>query len=993
MEFQEVIMRLDHFWAEKGCLIWQPYNVQVGAGTMNPATVLRVLGPEPWNVAYVEPSIRPADGRYGENPNRWQQFYQYQVILKPDPGNPVEVYLDSLKALGINPREHDIRLVEDDWESPALGAWGLGWEVWMDGQEITQFTYFQQAGGFDLDPVSVEITYGLERIVMVLQGVSDFVHMNWGHGITYGDILLRSEVEHCTYNFQTASVERLKQMYELFEAEARSALAAGLVIPAHDYVLKCSHTFNVLDARGAIGVTERARYFARMRELSREIAKAYLAQREAMGFPFLQRGGSIASCPVPAAEPKQFSQKPAALLLEIGVEELPALEVDSALEQLHVNARQMLSDARLHFEDVHVFGTPRRLVVQVPGLAPRQADVQRMIKGPPTDFAFDTEGQPTKAALGFAKAQGVSVADLQTREYEGKSYVVAVKTELGRAAVEVLTEVLPELIASLKFTKSMRWNESNVAFARPIRWIVGLLGDQVVPFEWAAVQSGRVSRGLRPFGSPDIMLTTADAYFEAMQANFILIDPEERKRQIHSLSSDLAASMGGYIPEDPLLLQEVTNLVEWPTPLLGHFDEQYLTLPSEVLVAVMKKHQRYFPVMKDGKLLPYFVAVANGPFDCLDSVRRGYEEVLRARYADAAFFYKADTSKKLEEFLPRLHTLTFQEQLGSMLDKVSRLEKLVPVLADLIGVSDAEREIAIRAAHLCKADLATQMVVELTSLQGVMGAKYAALSGESPQVAKAIYEHYLPRNAGDELPQTVPGVLVGLADRLDSLVGLFAVGLCPTGSTDPYSLRRAALGLVQILAEKGISLSLQQAFRATAALLPIAVSDQVLADLHDFITQRLRSWLLELGYRYDLVDAALAERADNPCEASVTVRSLSNWVARPEFPDLLTTYSRPSRIVREYTTEFPLHPEMFTEAAEKELYQAMLAAQDNRSKVNDVDGLMAILGPLAQPIDTFFDQVFVMVDEQSVRENRLALLQRIAALPKGIVDLTKILGY
>ncbi|MGC8788206.1 MAG: glycine--tRNA ligase subunit alpha, partial [Anaerolineae bacterium] len=538
MEFQEVIMRLDHFWAERGCLIWQPYNVQVGAGTMNPATVLRVLGPEPWNVAYVEPSIRPADGRYGENPNRWQQFYQYQVILKPDPGNPVEMYLDSLKALGINPREHDIRLVEDDWESPALGAWGLGWEIWMDGQEITQFTYFQQAGGFDLDPVSVEITYGLERIVMVLQGVRDFVHIDWGHGITYGDILLRSEVEHCTYNFETANVERLKQMYDLFEAEARNALAAGLVIPAHDYVLKCSHTFNVLDARGAIGVTERARYFARMRELSREVAKAYLAQREAMGFPFLKRTGGTVSYPSPVIETRS-AQDPASLLLEIGVEELPALDLEGALEQLQMNTPQMLSEARLNFESVRVLGTPRRLVVQVGGLAPRQADVQRVIKGPPADFAFDAQGQPTKAAIGFAKTQGVNVADLQVREYEGKNYVVAVKTEHGRATNEVLAEILPELIASLKFAKSMRWNASNVAFARPIRWLVALLGDQVVPFTYANVQSDRISRGLRPLGSPDIVITDADAYDRIMGANSVLLDPKERESCIHSQAANL----------------------------------------------------------------------------------------------------------------------------------------------------------------------------------------------------------------------------------------------------------------------------------------------------------------------------------------------------------------------------------------------------------------------------------------------------------------------
>ncbi len=993
MDFQEVIMRLNRFWAGKGCLIWQPYNVQVGAGTMNPATVLRVLGPEPWHVGYVELTIRPQDGRYGENPNRWQQFYQYQVILKPDPGNPLEIYLESLEALGINPREHDIRLVEDNWEAPALGAWGLGWEVWMDGQEITQYTYFQQAGGFDLDPVSVEITYGLERIVMVLQGVRDFVHMGWGAGITYGDVLLRSEVEHCNYNFETASVERLMQLYDLFEAEAKNALGAVLIIPAHDYVLKCSHTFNVLDARGAIGVTERARYFARMRDLSREVATGYLAQRKKMGFPLLKKAANAQARPLAPVDPSRFPRKPASLLLEIGTEELPAADLDFAMQQLRDKTPQMLTDARLSFEDVRVLGTPRRLTVCVRRLSPAQADEERLTKGPPAEAAFAKQGQPTKAAFGFAKAQGVSVEDLQTREYEGKNYVVAMKTERGRSAAEVLADILPRLIALLKFTKSMRWNRSGVAFSRPIRWIVALLGDQVIPFEFAGVQSGRITRGLRPRGSPDIKLSDADAYFEAMKAQSIVVDAEARQDSIASQSAKLAASVSGRIPDDPPLLREVTHLVEWPTALLGEFDEQYLELPQEVLVAVMKKHQRYFPVMKDGQLLPYFVAVANGPFENLDVIRRGNEEVLRARYSDAAFFYKADTGRKLEDFLPRLDTLTFQDRLGSVLDKVTRLEKLVSSLAQLAGATDAERQVAVRAAHLCKADLATQMVVELTSLQGVMGSQYALLSGEEPEVAQAIYEHYLPRSAGDDLPQTVPGLLVGLADRIDSLVGLFAVGLSPTGSADPYGLRRAALGLVQILSERGISLSLSEAFRAAAALLPLEVSEDELGTVHDFVVQRLRGWLLDLGYRYDLVDATLAERADNPYQSLEMVRSLSDWVERPEFAVLLTTYSRPSRIVREYPTEFPLHPEMLTESAERELYRAMLGAQKQRASINDVDGLMAVLRPLTQPIDTFFDQVFVMVEEQAVRENRLALLQRIAALPRGIVDLTKVLGY
>lgn len=299
LDFQSVIMTLQKFWADHGCLIWQPYYTQVGAGTMNPATFLRVLGPEPWSVAYVEPSIRPDDGRYGQNPNRFQQHYQFQVILKPDPGNPQELYLQSLEALGINPREHDIRFVEDNWESPALGAWGLGWEVWLDGQEITQFTYFQQAGGLVVDPVAVEITYGLERITMPLQREHHFRTMHWNDKYTYGEINYQGEVEHSKYYFEVADVERQRQLYKIYEAEAEEALKNDLVLPAHDYILKLSHTFNILDTRGAVGVTERQTLFGRMRDLAHRNAENYVKQREEQGFPWLNKNKATAAAPVP----------------------------------------------------------------------------------------------------------------------------------------------------------------------------------------------------------------------------------------------------------------------------------------------------------------------------------------------------------------------------------------------------------------------------------------------------------------------------------------------------------------------------------------------------------------------------------------------------------------------------------------------------------------------------------------------------------------------
>src|SRR3990172_4956471 len=372
LNFQSIILKLQEFWAAQGCLIWQPYYTQVGAGTMNPATFLRVLGPEPWNVAYVEPSVRPDDGRYGVNPNRFQQHTQFQVILKPDPGNPVELYIRSLEALGIDPRQHDIRLVEDNWEQPAISAWGLGWEIWLDGQEITQFTYFQQVGGQTLDPVAVEITYGLERILIAINNAAAIWDEPWGQGVTYGEIRRHDEFEQSKYYFETADVTRLRQMYDLYKAESEACISRGLVVPAHDYLLKCSHTFNVLDARGAIGVTERQAFFGQMRELARRVAETWLVQRKEQEYPLLKEsGGQKSGKNLQEHEHFPSLSIPQPLLLEIGVEELPVSDLDIAIDQLKGIVPGLLDDLHLEHGAISVSGTPRRLAVIVESLAPR----------------------------------------------------------------------------------------------------------------------------------------------------------------------------------------------------------------------------------------------------------------------------------------------------------------------------------------------------------------------------------------------------------------------------------------------------------------------------------------------------------------------------------------------------------------------------------------------------------------------------------------------
>jgi len=1042
--FQEIIMRLERYWAERGCIIWQPYSEKVGAGTMNPATVLRVLGPEPWNVAYAEPSFRADDGRYGENPNRMQMHTQYQVILKPDPGNPQELYLGSLDAIGIDRRKHDIRFVEDNWASPALGAWGLGWEVWLDGMEITQFTYFQQAGGMTLEPVSVELTYGLERIAMYLQGVREVWQITWDGRRSYGDIYLQQEIEYCKYNFELADVDRLKQMYNLYEAEGKSAIAAGLVIPAHDYILRCSQTFNLLDARGAIGVTERASYFGRMRDLARLVSDLYAEQRMRMEYPFLneergtmneeRRKGSDLGDQLPIISGE------ADLLLEIGCEELPVGDVVSAIGQLRIAAPRLLDEARLAHGALRVTGTPRRLVVYVEKLAGRQADEELVFRGPPANRAQDAEGQWTQAAIGFARSRGVAVESLVLREADpsdasgrasGGRYAFAVQQVAGKSAAEILPDLLVKLVAGIRFEKTMRWASDGVAFSRPIRWFVALFGQHVVPFRYAQADSGRVSRGLRSLNSPEITIASAADYFDAMAQNGIVVDREQRQQLIREQLAAAAASVGGVVSDEPALLAEVTDLVEQPAAILGSFERRYLSLPTDVLTTVMKKHQRYFPVVREsvdwdtGKLvrgetparaddstnlpvhqstnqpisqstnlLSHFITVANGQPSDPAVVRAGNEGVIRARYADAAFFVEHDRRQRLADFTPRLATLTFQEQLGSMLDKVQRLEQLTPWVAARLGLTAQETATAVRAAGLCKSDLATSMVVEMTSLQGIMGREYALASGEAPAVAQAIFEHYLPRSSGDRRPASLAGLAVGLANRLDSIAGLFAVGLEPSGSADPFGLRRDALGIVQNLAEAGLSFSVRDGVAEAARLLPIAAPQEAQDKAVAFIAGRLENWLRDLGYPYDVVQAVLAERGDDPATARQTVAALADVVAQSDWPGVLTAYARCKRIVRKLPEQYPLPAAgADPEPAAQALLAAYQAVAPSLWAAGDVSALDAALRALAGPINAFFDQVLVMAEDEALRRARLGLLQQIAALPDGIADLALLQGF
>ncbi|BEL02255.1 glycine--tRNA ligase [Actinoplanes sichuanensis] len=975
LTMQDALARLTSYWTDQGCLVVQPMNTEVGAGTLNPATLLRVLGPEPWRVVYAEPSVRPDDSRYGENPNRLQTHTQLQVILKPDPGNPQELYLGSLAAIGIDVTAHDVRFVEDNWAAPAVGAWGLGWEVWLDGLEITQFTYFQQVGGVNLDPVSVEITYGIERIIMALQEKTHFKEIEYAPGVSYGEVFGQSEYEMSRYYLDDADIDANRRLLEIYAAEAQRMIDIGLPVPAHSYVLKCSQTFNVLDSRGAVSTAERATEFARMRRLAGEVARLWIDRRTEIGLPL---GTTAPLAPARPAATVQTGDGERTLVFEIGTEELPPAELRSAREQVGRLVTEGLAATRLGHGEVRVFGTPRRLIAVVPAVAAREEDHVRTVKGPKNQQAYGPDGAPTRALEGFARGQGVTLADVETEELNGVPHVVVKKHEAGRAAPAVLAEVLAQVVTGLRAAKNMRWNDPKLAFSRPVRWLTALWGDDVVPVAVSTLAAGRRTRLLRTAEPPVADIASAESFLETLGVNGIVADHEDRRELIVIGAQDLVYPDGKIdVKGEAALIDQITDLVEQPLPLLGTFDERYLSLPDAVLTTVMRKHQRYLPVRgEDGALLPMFVTVANGPVD-VELVRAGNEGVLRARYEDAAFFYRADREKSPADMKAHLDRLTFTDRLGSMADRARRIEALALSIAEHLGIGSP---VLKRAAELVKFDLGSQLVTEMTSLAGVMARDYALHAGEDRPVAQAVYEAELPRNTGDALPASVPGAVLSLADRLDLVAGLAATVGLPTGSSDPFAVRRAVLGLLAVHRATPALASFDLFDGLSLAAQPVPVPEEVLAGSREFLARRLEQLLVEEGQPVDRVRAVLPH-AGRPALVDVLLAQLATAVADPGFRAVAAAIQRARRIVPDGTVA-GYDPAVLKEPAEIALHEAVVAV----SGFADVTGFVTAVRPLVEPVGRFFDEVFVMDEDPVLRAARLGLLATVRDLGTGLLD-------
>ena len=663
------------------------------------------------------------------------------------------------------------------------------------------------------------------------------------------------------------------------------------------------------------------------------------------------------------------------LLFEIGAEEIPAGFMPNILGQLKQLAETKLNDAHLSFESIATYGTPRRLALIVKGLADTSAEISERHKGPSASIAYDADGNATKAAIGFARGKGLDVADLVVED----GYIYAETKTAGVPAKDIVTDMLPQLITGLNFPKSMHWGNLDAKFVRPVRWLVALLDEEVIPVEFATVKSGNVTRGHRFLGADEITIKNAASYVDTLKENFVMVDQDARRELISKQLHDMAASKNASIVWDDDLLEEINYLVEWPTALCGGFEESYLTLPDAAIITPMKDHQRYFPLVdQDGKLLPMFLTVRNGSDHSIEVVQAGNERVLRARLDDAKFFFNEDRKKPLIDRQDGLTKIVFQEGLGNLADKTERLLKLGRVFGEECGLHEDTAVVLERATELAKTDLTTGMVTEFTELQGVMGKEYALLDGESPEVAEAIFEQYLPRFAGDVLPQTEAGKVLSIIDKVDNIVATFSRGLIPTGSQDPYALRRQTIGILNILLGSEWNISLRPIFKASMELLnvPAEKQEELLGQVEEFFTLRLKNIFLDREVPHHVIDLLLSNNELSVADAEGLVNALlANRI--DENVELVQAYTRMYNLVKdvEYTG---VNTDLLKEDAEKALFEAASKASEASLaawEANDYAAVVAVPATLVPAINKFFEDVMVMDKDEAIKANRLQLVR------------------
>ncbi|MFY7843068.1 MAG: glycine--tRNA ligase subunit beta [Rhabdochlamydiaceae bacterium] len=1006
LTFQQLISKLTAFWENKGCVIHQGYDLEMGAGTFNPATFLRCLGPESYKTAYVEPSRRPSDGRFGQNPNRVQLFHQFQVIIKPSHAKIQQDYLDSLAFIGLDVKNHDIRFVHDDWESPTIGAWGLGWEVWCDGMEVTQFTYFQAIGSQLLDPIPVEITYGIERLAMFLQGVDNIFDIKWNDHLTLRDISLQNEVEWSQYNFEEASTEMWIKHFEDFEKEAKILISKNLPIPAYDFVAKASHAFNLLDARGAISVTERTGYISRIRELSRLIAVAYVESRELIGFPLKEKYASFPSQKTDNSFDDLNFNPCESLLIEIGSEELPATFIPLGEEQIEKKIIKWLKDHELSCEQIHIFATPRRLAVFVKNIPSFTIEKAEEKKGPPLSSVYDTSAHPTPQGMGFFKSMNATPPDLEKlksqqhpvfylRTINGIEYIYAKIKKERQSTFNLLKASLAQIILSLDFPKKMRWGTLNISYPRPLKWIVALFGSHVIPFQIGDIVSGNESWGHRQRSHSPIMINHPDQYEQQLIQHFVIASSQKRKESILSQLQEIEKKSGLKTHSVGKVLKEVVYLTEWPILTIGTFDPSFLKAPKEVLISEMVEHQKYFPLEDlHGQLINQFIITADNEPNSL--IRKGNEKVLSARLSDGVFLYEQDSKTPLEELAEKLKTMTFQKDLGSVYEKSMRLHQHAQYLQNHLNIGFLDH--VSEAALLSKADLASHLVKEFPELQGCAGKYYALQQNHPNEVAMAIEEHWKPIADEAPLPETPAGIILSLADKIDNLLGYYLVGLKPSSSSDPYALRRQSLGILKILISHKLFLDLRSTLASCLSHFSQLLQNntdltQIINEIQSFIANRAKGLFEDLNFSKDVIEAVSQKKEYNPYDLFCKMEALSAWKKEAKGFNLIhEAYKRMKGQVQNQQL-FLIDESLFLEKAEKNLHDYLkhiAPVYEDMLTQKKYSQLLELLGSMHPFVDNLFNEVKIMAEDPHVRKNRIALIQKLIGYFDQFADFNQI---
>jgi len=691
------------------------------------------------------------------------------------------------------------------------------------------------------------------------------------------------------------------------------------------------------------------------------------------------------------------------VILEIGTEEIPAQYMENALKDLNQLAKKYLEEARINYKEIKVYGTPRRLILFIFHIKEKQENVFQKIKGPAYSIAYNKDSQPQKPALKFAQSQRVNIEDLIVEDTEKGKYIFASKSIIGQPTIDILSRIFPKIIKGMQFPKSMRWGERSLRFIRPIRWILALYGKEVIRFNLNGLDSENITYGHRLLAPQKIKISSTQEYFKKIEKSYVIVDPQIRENIIKTDIKQIIKEINGKKIINEKQLKEIVYLVEYPNAILGKYDKKYLELPKDVLTVVMEKHQKYFPIFKNkDELLPLFIVILNNSKKYASKIREGNENVLRARLEDAKFFYQEDQKIPLEKRVDKLKNVIFQENLGSLFDKTERLELLCDYIADSLQVEQNVKKDLLRSAYLCKADLVTEIVKEFPELQGIMGKEYAVLSGERKDVAEAIFEHYLPRFSGDRLPLTKGGMILGIADKVDSIIGCFVMGLTPTGSQDPYGLRRQSRGKIAIILKNNLQISLKDIIRKSLSLYKESVSvelkideNEIVSQILNFLKQRVKNIFLEEGIHYDVIDAVLAVDSDGDVvDIKNRIKVIEELYNQTIFGKILNSSSRVLNLSKN-SEENEIVRSLLKEKAELSLYHNYESIYPRTKEFiynKEYKKVFKLLGDLCEPVDEFFDQVLVMDQDKEIRKNRIALIKKIGILFNQVADLSKIVS-